>query len=100
MTVEEWKAEGIRRFGPDQRNWRFKCPSCGYIASIREWKEAGAPESAVAFSCVGRWMKEHGQIWEGKQPCNYAGGGLFRLNPVKVGDDEVFAFADEEKQHE
>ena len=103
MTVEEWQAEGERRFGADTKKWKFVCPSCGHVASVQDWMDVKAPNGAIAFSCVGRWMKEHGHIWEGKQPCNYAGGGLFRLNPVKIEgmeDMPVFAFAEEEKADE
>jgi hypothetical protein len=60
------------------------------------------PEGAVAFSCVGRYSGANGEAFNSKKlgrPCNYAGGGLFKLNPVRVVDGEgkehdVFAFAD------
>lgn len=97
MTLEEWQAEGSRRFGPDPMKWKFVCPSCGHVASVQDWRDAGAGESAVAFSCVGRWLKGAGEIGGKKRPCNYAGGGLFKLNPVKIDDREnVFAFAEVE----
>lgn len=100
MTREEWEAEGARRFGTDRMNWRFVCPLCGYVASVKDWKDAGADEGEVAFSCVGRHRQgSRSAFFEGgKGPCDYAGGGLFRLNPVHVTDDgnvhQVFAFAD------
>ena len=99
MTVDERRAEGTRRFGSDEMHWQFICPSCGHIASVQDWKDAGAEESAVAFSCVGRWLTGAKQIGEKSGPCNYAGGGLFRLNPMKVvceGDVviDVFDFAE------
>lgn len=97
-TKEEYLAEGERLFGKDRMTWRFVCPSCGNIMCAKDYKEAGAPESAVAFSCVGRWLPgTTATIFEkGKGFCNYAGGGLFGLNPVTVtdGDKEhrVFEF--------
>ena len=102
-SADEWNAEGILKFGPDQMEWRFVCPGCGHVASVQDWKNAGAPSSAVAFSCVGRWTegaKEFGS--PGPGPCNYAGGGLFRLNPVMVTGDHgkqhgLFEFADAER---
>lgn len=102
MTMQEWEAEGIRRFGEDRMKWRFVCPSCKTVSSVQDWKDAGAEESGVAFSCVGRWkdgVDENTFRGNGKL-CHYAGGGLFRLNPVKVvfpggGIRETFAFADE-----
>ena len=84
MSVDEWRKEGVRRFGSDEMKWRFVCPSCGHVASVQDWKDAGAEESEVAFSCVGRHLKDAKQMCEKPGPCNYAGGGLFRINPVKV----------------
>jgi hypothetical protein len=85
LTHEEWVAEGTRLFGPDTMQWRFVCPVCGYIATGNEWLAAGAPAGAIGFSCVGRWTGGRGAFeGNGPGPCNYAGGGLFHLNPVRV----------------
>ena len=103
MTEAEWNAEGEARFGADRMRWKFKCPVCGHIASAQDWKDAGASSGAVAFSCLGRWMETPRRAFEekGKGPCNYAGGGFFRLNPVKVrqanGEEfRLFEFAEKE----
>lgn len=100
MTREEWLAEAERRFGPDPMKWKFVCPCCKHVTAVEDWKKAGAKEENVAFSCVGRWTgASRGAFTKGIGPCDYAGGGLFQLNPVRVIDDEgkehrVFAFAD------
>jgi len=98
MTIEEWNAEGERRFGSDKMKWKFVCPVCHHVQTAEDYKAAGAPETAIAFSCVGRWIEGAKAAFEGKGtgPCTYAGGGLFRLNPVSVGDREhaIFDFAD------
>lgn len=98
MTREEWMAEGGRRFGPDQMAWKFVCPSCGHVAATADWKAAGASSNAVAFSCVGRWLPNANEMCsKAGGPCNYAGGGLIRLNPVKIeggADAGYFDFAD------
>ena len=39
-SVEEWKAEATRRFGPDMLKWRFRCPMCGHVASVQDFKDA------------------------------------------------------------
>ena len=98
-TRGEWLAEAKRRFGDDPMGWRFICPSCGHIASVGDWKAAGATEGEVAFSCVGRRMENSTELGQAPGPCNYAGGGLFRLNPVTVTKDDgntvdMFAFAE------
>jgi len=104
LTHAEWMAEGTRRFGPDYDKWRFVCPVCGFVASVQDWKDVGHPD-AVAFSCIGRWRKDGiDALTDGLhkgmgRPCNYAGGGLFKLNPVTVVFDDgiehrAFEFAD------
>ena len=56
MTIQEWREEGTRRFGGDYMDWKFECPMCGHIASIRDFKEAGAkgPDCACQ-ECLGRY---------------------------------------------
>ena len=102
MTHAEWVAEGKRRFGPHTHKWQFVCPACGHVASVQDWQDADAPETAVAFSCVGRWTEAKRQAFggDGPGPCNYAGGGLFAINPIAVEKDgkihRVFDFSDPE----
>ncbi len=85
----DWKAEARRRYGDHAGDWKFRCPVCGYVATASEWTQRGA-QSSVAFSCVGRWLRKGEvarDVYDGRstvQPCNYAGGGLFKLNPVHV----------------
>lgn len=102
MTHAEWHALGARLFGADEMAWRFICPVCGHVATPADYKVAGAPEGAVAYSCVGRWLPGSKEAFTngGKGPCTYAGGGLFGLNPVRVTmpdgkDHDVFAFEGE-----
>lgn len=100
MTKEEWEARGTELFGPDQMTWRFVCPSCGNVQSVEGFKafrDQGVQPSTAYFSCIGRWDGHmDNDAFGGKSPCNYAGGGLLRINPVLVKDGEVehqvFAF--------
>lgn len=89
MTKEDWEAKGTGLFGKDQMKWRFKCPSCGFVASVEDWQKVGAPQAAVAYSCIGRYTgstQEFGSKQGG--PCNYTTGGLFNISPVRVTDNE------------
>jgi hypothetical protein len=95
MTYEEWITEARRRFGDDASKWAFVCPSCGHVATVKDWRDAGAPEGEIAFSCVGRHLPGASDVGERSSPCNYAGGGLFRLNPTEVEGEHYFAFASE-----
>lgn len=94
MTREEWKQQGEALFGSDQMQWNFVCPVCGHVQSVQDYKDAGAPSSAAAFSCVGRWREKpvkNFQKDEG-QGCDYAGGGLIQMNPLEVDGQRYFDF--------
>lgn len=95
LTLDEWLSEGQKRFGKEKLNWKFICPSCGHIASGSDWINAGASQNAIAFSCVGRATGAKETIMtKNKGPCNYTGGGLFKLNPqpIKFEDGTVCNF--------
>jgi hypothetical protein len=102
MTRDEWLAEAVRRFGPNPREWRFVCPSCGTAQSIADLEAAGAsdPATQAYYSCIGRWQGARGAFDPSRfKPCNYTNGGLFCFAPLIVIDDDgkqvpVFAFAE------
>ena len=78
MTLEEWNAEGIRRFGENQFLWQFVCPMCGNVQSAHDF----------------RAYKDRA-----KSPCDYALFGLIRIPGVIVihpdGHEQLaFAFAE------
>src|ERR1700685_345399 len=101
ITHEDWLKEGAKRYGEDRKQWKFKCPLCKTITIVQEWIDAGEPRM-IAFSCIGRTKEKRRDAFAiGKKgPCNYAGGGLFRLNPITIiqknGESEdVFDFANQ-----
>lgn len=106
MTIDEWMAEGTRRFGPDQFKWRFVCPACGHVQAVedfRPYKASGATAETAHFNCIGRYAGADANAGlsgtgKAKGPCNYTSGGLFDLRPLTIitadGDVKVFAFAD------
>lgn len=104
ITHAEWLAKGEALFGKDYMKWKFKCPSCEYVASIQDYKDAGAPVGACGFSCLGRYKlgKQEAfskELKKGTAPCNYTGGGLLNINPLPVltedGDVQyMFNFAE------
>ena len=85
LTHAEWKKEAVALFGADPLKWRFVCPLCGHVASVQDYRDAGAEEGLVAFSCIGRALGSDKHLGDKSGgPCNYAGAELFRLNPVTV----------------
>lgn len=95
-TEAEWAAEARRRFGDDVMQWRFICPVCQHVPAVQEWKDEGVL-GAAGFSCIGRWTGGReafgGSDPSDRGPCDYAGGGLFALNPVDVDGTAMFDFA-------
>ncbi len=101
-SLEEWLAEGARRFGPDQLKWKFQCPACGHIQAVedfRPYKDRGVTAETARFNCIGRYMPKPREAFstEGNGPCDYTSGGLFDLRPdiiMHEGDAiKSFAFA-------
>ncbi|WP_193200228.1 VVA0879 family protein [Nostoc sp. MG11] len=96
MNKQQWITQGETLFGQNKMQWKFKCPCCGHSATTEDYKKAGAPSSAVGFSCIGRWLEVHKEAFDDKDkrkiPCNYAGGGLINLNPVDIDGCKVFEF--------
>lgn len=64
---EEWIEEGKNKFG-EIENWRFKCPKCGNVATVKSFLNLGKDADAATQNCIGRFTKEG---------CDWAAYGLF-----------------------
>lgn len=112
IPLARWHEMARELFGNDARHWRFVCPVCNTIQTAQDFIDAGCPEDeakmSIAVECVGRWLpKEKSQkafgenrdgFFKGK-PCDFAGYGLFKLNPIPVLFEDgkimnAFAFAE------
>lgn len=96
LTHAEFLATLEERFGKDPRDWAFKCPSCGDIATGRDFQEAlqkfprthkGEPLTASAIlgqECIGRTIGAlvKGTKWKGRG-CDWCAFGLFR-GPLQI----------------
>lgn len=103
MTQSEWMEEGKRRFGGDFLNWKFKCPMCGHVASIQNFKDAGVDDPNCAYQeCIGRYTGKESAKEGDSSRCNWAAYGLFGIPNGKgiliINDDgtgtDVYDFAD------
>lgn len=102
-SVEAWKKEGARRFGEDFMKWKFKCPMCGHVATVEEFKEAGADSPDCAYvECIGRYTGKGSPKKNDSSGCNWCAYGLFGIpkGGVKVTKDDgttthIFDFAEE-----
>lgn len=111
MLLDDWKAEGEKRFGEDLINWCFVCCNCGHVQAVSDFRELLRLEifqtvpSLAYFSCIGRYdnripRNQIGKLGdtEGKDCCDYTLGGLIMLNKLVVIMPEgarspVFEFA-------
>ena len=107
VRVEDWLEEGKRLFGEDVQKWRFQCPMCGKIYSMKEFLDAGGEMNGAYVECIGRHLGagSPGSADGNPNGCNWAAYGLFgipnnkgRLILTPDGKvTEVFDFAKEEK---
>lgn len=86
-TKSEWISEGIKRFGQDFSNWKFKCPHCGNVASGKEFRDLGVEDPNVMYlECIGNYDKTKG--------CDWKAYGFLNSCTVTVDDQPVFDFGE------
>ena len=103
-SLEDWKTDGERRFGPDVNKWRFKCPMCGHVAAVQDFVDAGAkdPANSAYEECIGRYTGKGSPKEGDSSGCNWATYGLFGIPKggayVFTGPEQgahIFEFAEE-----
>lgn len=76
MSQENWLNLGKKIYGENLLNYKFKCPSCGRIASGEEYKNAGAKPKDMCQCCISRFLKD--------SDCRWAAFGLFDICKIRV----------------
>lgn len=41
ISFDTWHRIGTELYGPDQNDWKFKCPACGMISEVRSYPKHG-----------------------------------------------------------
>ena len=95
VLYANWLKEGTRLYGPDMLDWRLKCPACGHVQTLREFRDAGVEEERAFTCCASRFG------FGGRPDCKWTTGGLLRIGGVYVIRPDfvpilAFAFADTE----
>lgn len=94
ITVAQWREQAKTLFGDDILNWKFKCPQCGHVSSLREFKDAGIDPHLATGNCASRFP----ELSYKKDDCKWTTGGLFRVGGMYVINENyvpclVFDFA-------
>lgn len=96
LTLVEWQAEGIARFGPDVNRWVFVCPSCGQAQTRQDWlayeTHPAEADRRLAFDCIGIRAEEvcpgAGAVYFAEATrgagCLYTAAGVFDISPVRI----------------
>lgn len=85
LTQEELLAEAVARFGDDPMGFKFQCPNCDDVASLQEFRDAGADPGRAGQECIGRHLgalsRAAGSVEAyrrgGGRGCDWAAYGLF-----------------------
>lgn len=98
-TFDDWEQEGQRLYGADRLAWRFRCPACGNVQTMRQFKDAGLVPNLAYLHCASR----HGL--GGSKTCKWTIFGLLRAVGRYVIDASycprlIFEFADKEEKKE
>lgn len=77
LTQAELIAEARERFGDDQNAWAFQCPSCGDVATVKDFIDLGAGTFPVGQDCIGRHLGALKMGYTGRG-CDWVAYGLLR----------------------
>ncbi|MBW2962285.1 dolichyl-diphosphooligosaccharide--protein glycosyltransferase subunit 2 [Mesonia aestuariivivens] len=78
LKFKDWKKKAENLFGENIEDWKFQCPSCKGVQTLKDFKEAKIkdPETKFYFSCIGRWVENKG--------CKWTLGGLLQIHKTEV----------------
>ncbi|MEY8355234.1 VVA0879 family protein [Lachnospiraceae bacterium 54-53] len=103
-ALKGWLDEGEVLFGADRSKWRFICPACGHIQTVKEMEDAGRDPQNAYQECIGRYTGKGSPREGDTSGCNWTAYGLLgtlgrgRIVISETGREvEVFAFAPYQK---
>jgi hypothetical protein len=76
FTQAELMAEGRARFGDDPLTWAFVCPSCGDVATLRDFQDATGDIALAGQECIGRSLGALLKPPSNERGCDWAAYGL------------------------
>jgi len=96
MPRQQWLDRAVELFGPDPKEWRFRCPACRGVQSIAQVLRDNRSfvmddvKGWIYYSCSGRYTKSG---------CDWTLGGLMRIHRLEVVEPDgsvvpVFEFAE------
>lgn len=102
QSVSEWRQDAEKLFGKDYNNWKFRCPACGKVFSIKDLIDVGGNLNDAYQTCIGRYTGKGAPAKDSKDGCNWAAFGFLGTlgkGRIVINDNneevEVFDFAEE-----
>ncbi len=110
IPIADWLQKGNALFGQDFLAWKFRCPVCGNIQSLKDFRDRGIDPHMAYQECIGRKLPKSQRASNlggtpgqngATRPCDYAAYGLFRGlgAPLVIAEDghtvAVLPFAEE-----
>ena len=56
LTQAELVTEATERFGADAKQWAFRCPRCGDVATAADFIGISADPNRIGQECIGRHL--------------------------------------------
>ena len=85
IKIKDFVEEAKKRFGEDNKKWKFKCPKCGTTQSAEDFAKLDCfkdkkeeIDKYLGFSCIGRFDDKIG--------CDWTLGGLFQIHDIEIED--------------
>lgn len=98
QSISQWNKEGVKRFGPDRRDWKFVCPNCGGIQSVRDMLQLGIEPHLAMKHCISRYNNFKKKChWTVEQPLGAADKGRWII-VTPHESYEIFDFAPGESE--
>lgn len=80
ISHEGWLRKGRELFGGNMRDWKFVCPKCKTVQSVRDFEACDIgihlTRRMLTYSCIGRETDKMG--------CDWTLGGLLQIHELEV----------------
>ena len=78
LSYDDWLERGKALYGPDMLDWKFVCPVCGHVQTLREFADGGVDPDYGVCNCASRFGLG------GNENCQWTTGGALVIGGLYV----------------